>query len=106
MTYAPDLAHHDTVDTVDRAAATPDVSLPFAELGLKPDEYQRIVDILGRRPTASELAMDSVMWFFDDLYEQCSDHMTEYIASSLAVGRRPRMSTIRPYSSGLRPSSA
>ena len=42
----------------------------------------------------------------DDLYEQCSDHITEYIASSAAVGRRPRMSRIRWYSSGLRPSSA
>src|SRR5664279_5863393 len=25
----------------------------------------------------------------DDLYEQCSDHITEYIASSASVGRRP-----------------
>src|SRR6478736_5399354 len=41
-----------------------------------------------------------------DLYEQCSDHMTEYMASSAAVGRRSRMSRIRWYSSGLRPSSA
>ncbi|MNW60742.1 hypothetical protein D3C74_387530 [compost metagenome] len=32
--------------------------------------------------------------------------MTEYIASSAAVGRRPRMSRMRWYSSGLRPSSA
>jgi hypothetical protein len=41
-----------------------------------------------------------------DLYEQCSDHMTEYIASSAAVGRRPRISWMRAYSSALRPSSA
>ena len=26
---------------------------PFSELGLKPDEYQRIRNILGRRPTSS-----------------------------------------------------
>src|SRR6478672_7230411 len=45
-------------------------------------------------------------WFLLDLYEQCSDHMTEYMASSAAVGRRPRMSRMRWYSSGLRPSSA
>src|SRR5689334_16534522 len=32
--------------------------------------------------------------------------MTEYIASSEAVGRRPRISRMRWYSSGLRPSSA
>ena len=50
------------LDTVDKAAATADQPMPFAELGLKPDEYQRIVDLLGRRPTAAELAMYSVMW--------------------------------------------
>ena len=32
--------------------------------------------------------------------------MIEYIASSDAVGRRPRISRIRSYSSSLRPSSA
>ncbi|CAM5243388.1 hypothetical protein STENM223S_01208 [Streptomyces tendae] len=40
------------------------------------------------------------------LYEQCSDHMTEYMASSAPVGRRPRISTTRSYSSFFRPSSA
>jgi phosphoribosylformylglycinamidine synthase subunit PurL len=39
------------VDTVEQAAATPDQPQPFRELGLKDDEYQRIRDILGRRPT-------------------------------------------------------
>ncbi len=42
---------------------------------------------------------------FEDLYEQCSDHITEYMASSASVGRRPRISRIRAYSSSLRPSS-
>src|SRR5215208_3515738 len=42
----------------------------------------------------------------DDLYEQCSDHMTEYMASSDEVGRRPRISLILAYSSSFRPSSA
>ncbi|GFG74383.1 phosphoribosylformylglycinamidine synthase subunit PurL [Mycobacterium botniense] len=50
------------VDTVERAAATPDEPQPFRELGLKADEYQRIREILGRRPTDAELAMYSVMW--------------------------------------------
>ena len=40
-----------------------------------------------------------------DLYEQCSLHITEYMASSLDVGRRPRMCRIRAYSSSARPSS-
>jgi phosphoribosylformylglycinamidine synthase subunit PurL len=51
-----------TIDTTARAAETPDTPQPYAELGLKDDEYQRIRDILGRRPTSAELAMYSVMW--------------------------------------------
>ena len=35
----------------------------------------------------------------DDLYEQCRHHMTEYMASSDEVGRRPRISLIRAYAS-------
>ena len=42
---------------------------------------------------------------FEDLYEQCSDHMTEYMASSAPLGRRPRISLMRPYSSAVSPSS-
>ena len=56
---------HITVDTVGVADATPDEKQPWAELGLKDDEYQRIREILGRRPTDAELAMYSVM---------CSEH--------------------------------
>ena len=44
-------------------------------------------------------------WTLLDLYEQCSLHMIEYIASSDWVGRRPRISRIRAYSSSVRPSS-
>ena len=36
-------------DTVARAAETPDVEQPWAELGLKADEYARIRSHLGRR---------------------------------------------------------
>ena len=49
-------------DTVEHATATPEVEQPYAELGLKADEYARIREILGRRPTSAELAMYSVMW--------------------------------------------
>ena len=45
------------LDTVAIARATPNNVQPFAELGLKSDEYARIKEILGRRPTSSELAM-------------------------------------------------
>jgi phosphoribosylformylglycinamidine synthase subunit PurL len=51
-----------TIDTVKDAEATPELEQPHRELGLKDDEYARIRDILGRRPTSSELAMYSVMW--------------------------------------------
>ena len=51
-----------SIDTVQHAIDDPEHEQPFAELGLKPDEYARIREILGRRPTNSELAMYSVMW--------------------------------------------
>jgi len=50
------------IDSVSHAEGQPDVEQPYAELGLKLDEYERIKQILGRRPTSSELAMYSVMW--------------------------------------------
>ncbi|HWH26702.1 MAG TPA: phosphoribosylformylglycinamidine synthase subunit PurL [Pseudolysinimonas sp.] len=51
-----------TVDSVSNAIATPEKEQPYAALGLKADEYARIREILGRRPTSGELAMYSVMW--------------------------------------------
>ncbi|HXO13762.1 MAG TPA: AIR synthase related protein, partial [Mycobacterium sp.] len=62
-------------DTVERAAATPDQPQPFRELGLKDDEYQRIRDILGRRPTDAELAMYSVMWSVHCSYKSSKVHL-------------------------------
>src|SRR5690606_16248762 len=50
------------IDSVGNAAASPEREQPYAALGLKPDEYRRIREILGRRPTGAELAMYSVMW--------------------------------------------
>src|ERR1044071_3723920 len=38
----------------------------------------------------------------EDLYEQCSDHITEKTPSSTNVGSRPINSLMRSYSSGLR----
>jgi phosphoribosylformylglycinamidine synthase subunit PurL len=68
----------DATDTVDDAAATPDQEQPFAELGLKPEEYQRIRDILGRRPTAAELAMYSVMWSEHCSYKSSKKHLSTF----------------------------
>ena len=67
-----------SVDTVQHAVGDPDRSQPFAELGLKPDEYARIRDILGRRPTASELAMYSVMWSEHCSYKSSKVHLRQF----------------------------
>ncbi|HBU13636.1 MAG TPA: phosphoribosylformylglycinamidine synthase II, partial [Gemmobacter sp.] len=34
----------------------------IASHGIKPDEYQRILDIIGRAPTFTELGIFSAMW--------------------------------------------
>jgi phosphoribosylformylglycinamidine synthase len=75
---APDRPAGHVSDTVEHAAATPDAAQPFAELGLKPDEYQRIRDILGRRPTAAELAMYSVMWSEHCSYKSSKNHLRKF----------------------------
>ena len=62
-------------DTVANAVATPDLEQPWAELGLKEDEYGRIREILGRRPTAAELAMYSVMWSEHCSYKSSKTHL-------------------------------
>src|SRR3954466_12982598 len=66
------------VDTVKDAEAQPDIDQPFAELGLTPDEYQRICDILQRRPTSSELAMYSVMWSEHCSYKSSKVHLRQF----------------------------
>jgi phosphoribosylformylglycinamidine synthase len=63
------------VDTVDRAAATPEQPQPYRELGLADDEYLRIREILGRRPTDAELAMYSVMWSEHCSYKSSKVHL-------------------------------
>ncbi len=66
------------LDTVEIAAKTPDHEQPFAALGLKPDEYQRIREILGRRPSSSELAMYSVMWSEHCSYKSSKVHLKQF----------------------------
>ncbi|MFF1381141.1 phosphoribosylformylglycinamidine synthase subunit PurL [Streptomyces sp. NPDC058308] len=67
-----------TLDTVKHAAETPDVKLPWAELGLKEDEYDRVREILGRRPTGAELAMYSVMWSEHCSYKSSKSHLRQF----------------------------
>ena len=66
------------MDTVGVAASTPDRVQPWAELGLKADEYERIRDILGRRPTSAELAMYSVMWSEHCSYKSSKVHLRKF----------------------------
>ena len=66
------------LDTVAIAQANPNTAQPFAELGLKPDEYASIKEILGRRPTSSELAMYSVMWSEHCSYKSSKVHLKQF----------------------------
>mgnify|MGYP002078771241 CR=1 FL=1 len=66
------------LDTVAVAATDPDRSQPWADLGLKEDEYARIREILGRRPTSSELAMYSVMWSEHCSYKSTKVHLKQF----------------------------
>lgn len=66
------------LDTVALATNNPDTPQPFAELGLKSDEYARIKEILGRRPTSSELAMYSVMWSEHCSYKSSKVHLKQF----------------------------
>jgi phosphoribosylformylglycinamidine synthase subunit PurL len=65
-------------DTVDHAVASPDEEQPYKELGLQDDEYQRIRQILGRRPTESELAMYSIMWSEHCSYKSSKIHLRQF----------------------------
>jgi len=81
------------LDTVAYAAATPDLEQPWKELGLKEDEYLRIREILGRRPTDAELTMYSVMWSEHCSYKSSKAHlryfgetMTEQMSEKILAG--------------------
>ncbi|MCI2266077.1 phosphoribosylformylglycinamidine synthase subunit PurL, partial [Sediminivirga luteola] len=65
-------------ETVEFAQATPEVDQPYAELGLKENEYERIKEILDRRPTSAELAMYSVMWSEHCSYKSSKVHLRKF----------------------------
>ncbi len=82
-----------SVDSIERAVESPDQPQPYKELGLKDDEYERIKQILGRRPTDSELAMYSVMWSEHCSYKSSKVHLryfgettTEEMRSGMLAG--------------------
>jgi phosphoribosylformylglycinamidine synthase II len=78
-----------TLDTVAVATTDPEREQPWAELGLKADEYQEIREILGRRPTSSELAMYSVMWSEHCSYKSTKVHLKQFgeIPQETPVGK-------------------
>ncbi len=65
-------------DTVADAAATPDRPQPYAELGLTGEEYDRVIGLLGRRPTDAELAIYSVMWSEHCSYKSSRRHLRQF----------------------------
>jgi len=81
------------VDTTKEAENTPDKAQPWNELGLKQEEYDRIKEILDRRPTSAELAMYSVMWSEHCSYKsskiylrQFGEKVTPEMTKNLMVG--------------------
>jgi phosphoribosylformylglycinamidine synthase subunit PurL len=77
-------------DSVQRAAGTADNPQPYRDLGLADDEYARIREILGRRPTAAELAMYSVMWSEHCSYKSSKVHLG-YFGETTTAAMRARM---------------
>ena len=80
-----------SADTVENAKATPEKEQPYAALGLKPDEYQRIRDILGRRPTSGELAMYSVMWSEHCSYKSSKVYLRQFGTKTTEAMRKNLM---------------
>ncbi|MDT0328020.1 phosphoribosylformylglycinamidine synthase subunit PurL [Nocardiopsis lambiniae] len=66
------------LDTVAVAQSSPDTPQPYAELGMAKDEYERVREILGRRPTSAELAIYSVMWSEHCSYKSSKVHLRQF----------------------------
>ena len=66
------------IDTVKQAKKETEKEQPWAALGLKEDEYDSIREILGRRPTSSELAMYSVMWSEHCSYKSSKIYLRQF----------------------------
>ena len=55
------------------------------QLGLTDDEYQGILDVLGREPTRAELAMYSLMWSEHCSYKSSKVHLRRLPSEGLMV---------------------
>ncbi|GAA2729316.1 phosphoribosylformylglycinamidine synthase subunit PurL [Actinocorallia aurantiaca] len=65
-------------DNVALAGRTPDQPQPYKELGMNEEEYRKVRDILRRRPTASELAIYSVMWSEHCSYKSSKIYLRQF----------------------------
>ncbi|MGH3156310.1 MAG: phosphoribosylformylglycinamidine synthase subunit PurL, partial [Streptosporangiaceae bacterium] len=65
-------------DTVARAAATPGRPQPYTELGVTAEEYVKIKEVLGRRPTDAELAIYAGMWSEHCSYKSSKVHLRQF----------------------------
>lgn len=82
------------MDTVQNAIQTPDAEQPWQALGLKEDEYAKIRELLGRRPTGAELAMYSVMWSEHCSYKSSKIHLKRFSELSQTTPRGPLLAGI------------
>ncbi|MCE5202918.1 MAG: phosphoribosylformylglycinamidine synthase II, partial [Actinomycetia bacterium] len=73
-----------------RADLTPELASKLAvDLGLKPEEYEHVVEILGRTPTITELYMYSLMWSEHCSYKHSKKALSMFPTSGPAVLQGP-----------------
>ncbi len=73
-------------DTVAKAAGSPDRPQPYRELGLTGEEYERVIGLLGRRPTDAELAIYSVMWSEHCSYKSSRKYLRQFADKAPETG--------------------
>jgi phosphoribosylformylglycinamidine synthase len=56
----------------------PDTLPLYTSLGMTPEEYESVVEILGREPSNAELAMYSVMWSEHCSYKSSRAHLSRF----------------------------
>jgi len=66
------------VDTVEAARRDSERAQPYAELGLRAQEYAAVREVLGRRPTQTELAMYAIMWSEHCSYKSSKVHLRQF----------------------------
>ena len=76
-------------------AITPEI---VAEHGLSPDEYERVLNALGREPNLVELGVFSVMWSEHCSYKSSRRHLRKFPTTGPRVAHGPGGTR---YSSGL-----